>query len=165
MVSHYLSLDFERLRKKEDSIMITKEWFTKAGIRPVTVDHFFEEVSAFPDTLATHFSSRDGGPSDMTWFRDKPICRLKEDAVFTLDTKFLTDKLDSGIFWRVHNHFHSGKEKEQLHNYWGIAFENYLNWLLGQACRNSRNKFYPTPHYKKTGEEVCDLPPIPWTHG
>ena len=156
MVSHYLSLDFERLRKKEDSIMITKEWFTKAGIRPVTVDHFFEEVSAFPDTLATRFSSRDGGPSDMTWFRDKPICRLKEDAVFTLDTKFLTDKLDSGIFWRVHNHFHSGKEKEQLHNYWGIAFENYLNWLLGQACRNSRNKFYPTPHYKKTGEEVCD---------
>jgi hypothetical protein len=92
----------------------------------------------------------------MTWFRDKPICRLKEDAVFTLDTKFLTDKLDSGIFWRVHNHFHSGKGKEQLHNYWGTAFENYLNWLLGQACRNSRNKFYPTPHYKKTGEEVCD---------
>ena len=156
VVSHYLSLDFERLRKKEDSIVITKEWFTKAGIRPVTVDHFFEEVSAFPDTLATRFSSRDGGPSDMTWFRDKPIYRLREDAVFALDAKCLAEKLDSGIFWRVHTHLKSANEKDSLHNCWGIAFENYLNWLLGHACKNSRNIFYPSPRYEKTGEEVCD---------
>ena len=156
MVSHYLSLDFERLRKKEDSIVITKEWFTRTGINPITVDRFIENVSAFPETFATRFLSKDGGTSDMTWFLDKPVCRLREDAVFALDTKCLMEKLDSGIFWHVHTHLKSGKEKESLHNYWGIAFENYLNWLLQRACKNSRNIFYPSPHYEKTGDEVCD---------
>lgn len=155
-VSHYLSLDFERLRKKEDSIVLTKEWFTGAGVNPVIVDRFIEDVSALPETFFTRFLSKVSGTSDMTWFRDKPVCRLREDAIFTLDTKCLTEKLDSGIFWRVHTHLKSGKDKDSLHNYWGIAFENYLNWLLGQACKNSRNMFYPSPRYEKTGEEVCD---------
>ena len=155
-VSHYLSLDFERLRKKEDSIVITKEWFTSAGVSPMTVDRFLEDVSALPETFAARFRSKDGGPSDMTWFRDKPVCKLREDAVFALDTKCLTEKLDSGIFWRVHTHLKSAREKDSLHNCWGIAFENYLNWLLRQACKNSRNIFYPSPRYEKTGEEVCD---------
>lgn len=154
--SHYLSLDFERLRKKEDSIVITKEWFTSAGVNPMTVDRFIEDVSDLPETFATRFLSKDGGTSDMTWFRDKPVCRLREDAVFALVAKCLAEKLDSGIFWRVHNHLKSGSEKDSLQKYWGIAFENYLNWLLGQACKNSRNMFYPSPCYEKTGEQVCD---------
>ena len=139
----------------EDSIGLTKEWFTRPQINPKSVDHFLEDVSAFPATLATRFLSRNWGPSDMTWFRDKPVCRLKGDILVALDAKYLSEKLDSGIFWRVHNSLPSHKDKERLHNYWGIAFENYMNWLLGEACRNSQNRFYPSPRYEN-GEEICD---------
>lgn len=76
--------------------------------------------------------------------------------MFALDTKFLAEKLDSGIFWRVHNSLPSNKEEDRLHRYWGIAFEAYLNWLLTNACKDSRNSFYPSPRYEKTGEQVCD---------
>ena len=156
MISHYLNLNFEQILTMKDSIALRKEWFTKAGIASKSVDNFLEDVSADPATMATKFLSRNWGPSDITWFRDKPVCRVKDDVLFALDTKSLTEKMDSGIFWRVHNSLGTSKEKAQLHNYWGLAFENYMNWLLEQACRNSQNRFYASPKYEKTGEEVCD---------
>ena len=30
-----------------------------------------------------------------------------------------------------------------------------MNWLLGEACRNSQNRFYPSPRYEN-GDEICD---------
>lgn len=153
--SHYLSLNFEQIAKMEDSIGLTKEWFTTAHINPISVDRFLEDVSAPPATFATRFLSRDWGPLDMTWFRDKPVFRLKGSIFVALDAKYLAEKLDSGIFWRVHSSLHNHKDKEQLHNYWGVAFENYMNWLLEQACKNSENKFYASPRYEN-GNEVCD---------
>ena len=153
--SHYLSLNFEQIAKMEDSIGLIKEWFTTAHINPISVDRFLEDVSAPPATFATRFLSRDWGPLDMTWFRDKPVFRLKGSIFVALDAKYLAGKLDSGIFWRVHSSLHNHKDKEQLHNYWGVAFENYMNWLLEQACKNSENKFYASPRYEN-GNEVCD---------
>lgn len=91
----------------------------------------------------------------MTWFRDKPVCMLKESVYVAIDTRFLAEKLESGIFWRVHNSLETQKDKERLHNYWGRTFENYMNWLLGQACRNSPNTFCAEPKYPN-GDEVCD---------
>ena len=156
MISHYLNLNFEQILTMKDSIALRKEWFTKAGIASKSVDNFLEDVSADPATMATKFLSRNWGPSDITWFRDKPVCRVTDNVLFALDTKSLTEKMDSGIFWRAHNSLGTNKEKTQLHNYWGLAFENYLNWLLEQACRNSQNRFYASPKYEKTGEEVYD---------
>lgn len=40
MISHYLNLTFERILKMEDSIVLSKEWFTKAGISSKSVDIF-----------------------------------------------------------------------------------------------------------------------------
>ena len=155
MISHYLDLNFEQIAKMENSIALTKEWFTKAQVNPQSVDHFIEDVSALTATLATRFLSRNEGPSDITWFRDKPVCRLRGDILFALDIRCLTEKLDSGIFWRAHNSLPSKKEKDGLHNHWGVAFENYINWLLGEACQNSKNRFYPSPRFTN-GEQVCD---------
>lgn len=106
--------------------------------------------------MATKFLSRNWGPSDMTWFRDKPVCRVKGDVLFALDTISLTEKMQSGIFWRIHSSLDTNKEKSQLHNFWGLAFENYMNWLFEQACRNSQNRFHASPKYENSGEEVCD---------
>jgi hypothetical protein len=156
VISHYLDLTFEQIIAMDNSIALTKEWFTKAGVDSKSVDNFLEDVSASPATMATKFLTKNWGPSDMTWFRDKPVCRVTGDVLFALDTKCLAEKLESGIFWRTHNSLGTNKEKHRLHNYWGVAFENYMNWLLEQACRNSQNRFYPSPKYEKNGEEVCD---------
>ncbi|MDP1947475.1 MAG: hypothetical protein Q8L77_08245 [Nitrospirota bacterium] len=155
MISHYLALNFEQIAKMENNIGLTKEWFTRAHVNPKSVNCFLEDVSATPTYLAKKFLSRNWGPLDMTWFRDKPVCRLKGDIFVALDTRYLSEKLDSGIFWHVHSSLPSHKDKERLHNYWGITFENYMNWILEQACRNSPNRFYPSPKYKN-GDEVCD---------
>lgn len=156
MISHYLDLSFQQIVKTSNGIALNKEWFTRAGIDLEVVDKFLDDVSASPAAMGTKFLGRDWGPSDITWFRDKPVCRVKDDVLFAIDTKSLTEKLNSGIFWRVHSSLGTNKEKERLHNYWGIAFENYMNWLLEQACRNGPNRFYASPKYENTGEEVCD---------
>ena len=116
--SYYLALNFDQITKMEDSIGLTKEWFTTAHINPTSVDRFLEDVSAPPETFVTRFVSRDWGPLDMTWFRDKPVFRLKGNIFVALDAKYLAEKLDSGIFWRVHSSLPNHKDKEQLHNYW-----------------------------------------------
>jgi hypothetical protein len=80
---------------------------------------------------------------------------LKGSILVAMDARLLSEKLESGIFWRVHSSLDKAKDKERLHIHWGITFENYMNWLLGQACRNSRNIFHASPKYPN-GEEVCD---------
>jgi len=155
MISHYLAITFEQIAKGEESIGLTKEWFKRPHINSKSVDSFLKDVSAPPTALATSFLSRNWGPMDMTWFRDKPVFRLKESIFVALDARYISEKLESGIFWRVHNSLESSRDKERLHNHWGITFENYMNWLLGQACRNSQNTFHASPKYPN-GDEVCD---------
>lgn len=155
MISHYLAITFEQITKGEESIGLTKEWFKRPHLDSKSVDAFLKDVSASPTALATSFSSRNWGPMDMTWFRDKPVHKLKESIFVALDARYISEKLESGIFWRVHNSLGSSRDKERLHNHWGITFENYMNWLLAQACRNSYNKFHASPKYSN-GDEVCD---------
>ena len=155
MISHYFAITFEQIIKGKESIGLTKEWFNRPHISSNTVDSFLKDISASPTALATSFSSRNWGPLDMTWFRDKPVCRLKDTIFVAIDARFLSEKLESGIFWRVHSSLESSKDKERLHNHWGVTFENYMNWMLGQACKNSQNNFYASPKYQN-GDEVCD---------
>lgn len=155
MISHYLAITFEQIAKGKESIGLTREWFKRPHIDSKSVDAFLKDVSASPTALATSFLSRNWGPMDMTWFRDKPVHKLKESIFVALDARYLSEKLESGIFWRVHNSLGSSRDKERLHNHWGITFENYMNWLLDQACRNSQNKFHASPKYPN-GDEVCD---------
>lgn len=155
MITHYLGITFEQLVEGGQSIGLSKEWFKRPHIDFTSIDAFLNDVSASPATLSKSFSSRDWGPLDMTWFRDKPVCMLKKSVYVAIDTRFLAEKLESGIFWRAHNSLEKQKDKERLHNYWGRTFENYMNWLLSQACRNSQNRFYASPKYPN-GEEVCD---------
>ena len=155
MISHYLGITFEQLLKGQESIGLSKEWFKRPHFDITSIDAFLNDVSASPSALSRSFHSRDWGPLDMTWFRDKPVCMFKKSVYAAIDTRFLAEKLESGIFWRVHNSLAKQKDKERLHNHWGKTFENYMNWLLGQACRNSQNRFYASPKYPN-GEEICD---------
>ncbi|MBY0246485.1 MAG: hypothetical protein K2Q17_02365 [Nitrospiraceae bacterium] len=155
MISHYLGITFEQLEKRKESIGLSKDWFKRPHIDFALIDAFLKDVSAPPATLADNFSSRDWGPLDMTWFRDKPVCMLKGSILVAMDARLLSEKFESGVFWRVHSSLDKAKDKERLHIHWGITFENYMNWLLGQACRNSRNIFHASPKYPN-GEEVCD---------
>lgn len=154
-ISHYLDLTFDKI-VQTTNIALNKEWFTGAKIDRGAVEKFLTDVSAAPETMSETLTARNFGPTDITGFRDKPISKVGNDVFFAIDTKALTEKLDSGIFWKVHTSLASGKEKELLHNHWGKAFENYMNWLLEEACRNGPNQFYASPKYTKGGEEVCD---------
>lgn len=48
MISHYLDLNFEQIATMRNSIALTKEWFTKAQVNSISVDHFIENISALP---------------------------------------------------------------------------------------------------------------------
>lgn len=156
MMSHYLDLSFEQITAMSNGIALSREWFTGAGVDLEIVNKFLDDVSASPAMMRDKFLSRDCGPSDITWFRDKPVSKVKDNVLIVLDTKSLTEKLNSGIFWRVHNSLSTNGAKQQLHNHWGIAFENYMHWLLEQACKNGPNRFYASPKYGGTSDEVCD---------
>ena len=112
MITHYLGITFEQLVEGGQSIGISKEWFKRPHIDFTSIDAFLNGVSASPATLSRSFSSRDWGPLDMTWFRDKPVCMLKKSVYVAIDTRFLAEKLESGIFWRSHNSLEKQKDKE-----------------------------------------------------
>jgi len=72
-----------------------------------------------------------------------------------IDAAFLAEKAETGTFWRINSAL-SGKNRLQFHQDWGIAFERYINWLVGQSVDGVLNVLHPNLRFSDNGEEVCD---------
>ena len=93
---------------------------------------------------------------DFTFFRDTPLYRLDTETFFPIDTRFLAEKLGAGLFWRIHNVLDTNQKKEAFHQFWGDAFEVYVNWLFKNSVSEQITSFYPSPKFTRSGAEVCD---------
>lgn len=155
IMSHYLSLDYVTLRKREASILLQKSFFDPAIIQPECVNAFMSKVSADEDSLKAAFERRNSGTFEMTPFRNFPLIRQSDDRFFCIDTRFLADKLESGIFWGMLDSLPQ-KDRTTLHRLWGYSFEAYLNHILQNAVSSTSSIFMASPAYEKTGDQVCD---------
>jgi hypothetical protein len=155
IMSHYLSLDYDRLRRREASILLEKSFFDPAIIQPERVSAFMRKVSADEVSLKAAFEKRNSGTFDMTAFRNYPLVRQSGDRFFCIDTRFLADKLESGIFWSLLDSLPQ-RDRTTLHRLWGYSFEAYVNHILQDAISSVSCMFIPSPTYEKTRDQICD---------
>lgn len=156
ILSHYLEADYEKLMNRETTLLFELDFFSNTLIPLESLKAILNELSTDGETFRTSFEGRNMGLLDMTPLRDKPIYKLEDNIYFSLDTRFMAEKLESGLFWLTHNSLQTNREKEKFHRFWGYSFENYVNWLIQRANNSESNEFYPLPNFIGGADQVCD---------
>lgn len=154
-LSKYMQMGIESFRNDPAGFLLRPAFFQQTAVQRRHVDLFLSDVSATPENLRQSFVQRNLGTSDFTWFRDRPLVR-DQDSIYALDAAFLAEKLETGIFWRVHNSLGTDQEKQRLHGFWGRLFQEYANELLQVSVDGNANVAYPSPTYESSREQVCD---------
>jgi hypothetical protein len=147
----------ERLRSTQEvsDFSVVPEWYG-THIPKNYRDSFLADISAAPDEFSQILTQKVPHPTDFTVLRDKPFIN-DAGRFFSIDFTFLSDKLESGVFWRVHNNLRGRREKEDFHNFWGQVFEQYSNWIFEQSCTGNANRFFRDPRFgSNPQEQVCD---------
>lgn len=153
----------ERLANASDvgRFQIPMGWFQNTKVPFDLVDSFFHEVSASPDELASRTKKQSFLRDDFVIFQDKPLIRTSV-GLFPIDLTYLAEKFYKGPFWRV-NYGLPDNQRESFHSLWGEVFEDYMTWVLKEACEGSRNRFIADPRYESSPKEqvsdalvICD---------
>jgi len=152
-MTKYMQLDLNQFQQNPANFFLPRTWFEKAALDPGKIARFFDDVSSSGDSLKQRFEQRNAGKSDFTPIRDRPLY-VATDQLFAVDAAFLADKLETGIFWAVHNSLDAA-HKQRLHRFWGYVFQTYMDRLLSNNVVGRNNTYIPSPRYV-SGEEVCD---------
>jgi hypothetical protein len=152
IIIFYLTHDYEKLRKSPGVIMDTA-WWANVKLDKTIFSNCLNEISGTLDQIRAVFLAKDRGLFDMTGFRSLPVCRHSNGGCYAPDVRFVIEKLESGIFWKVHD---SLQDKDLLHRLWGEAFAKYVNALIQEAVDQRINIFLPSPTFKQTSAQVCD---------
>jgi hypothetical protein len=150
----YCDFKLDKYKSDMGHFLLTKDWYRTISLPAETIDRFLGGISAAADEFHTMVTVKNSGSNDFTSIKDKPLFRDGE-LFFMIDSAFLTDKEETGTFWRIHNAL-PRNARLQFHRDWGTAFEHYINWLLGQSIDSNLNKIFPNPRFADNGEEVCD---------
>ncbi|HBP89097.1 MAG TPA: hypothetical protein DD706_15530, partial [Nitrospiraceae bacterium] len=153
----YYFTDAATDRIKQDPLKLflnAIEWFNTCSIDKTKIEKFLLDISSSIEEFRSAFVERNSGLTDFTPLKDRPLIR-HNSKYWIIDLNFLIDKIDSGIFWKVHEYLPSNK-RQQFHQYWGENFQDYVNWLLNLSCKNVLNKVLEAPKFVNSHDEVCD---------
>ncbi len=108
-----------------------------------------------PEEVSSRLASRPVHVNDFTCFADRPLVRVL-DQFYPIDFDFLTNKAETGIFWRVVRSLPKVQQND-FFSFWGDVFERYINWLLSRSVSPLVNVLHVDPRYQdNTSEQVCD---------
>ena len=145
----------DRIKQDPSKLFLNAmEWFSTCPIDKTKIEKFLLDISFSVEEFKSAFVGRNSGLTDFTPLKDRPLIRHKS-KYWVIDLNLLIDKIDSGIFWKVHEYLPSN-EREQFHQYWGENFQDYVNWLLKLSCKNVLNTVLEAPKFVNSHEEVCD---------
>ena len=150
----YFDLDLKKFQQDPSNFVLSQNWFRTTSTAPTIVEKFLAEISASPEDFRILLEKKRGPANDFTVFRSKPVFASGE-AHFMIDSLFLAEKSESGVFWRVNQALPSAS-RQRFYQDWGVAFERYVNWLIGESIDGSLNCLYPNPKFSDNGAEVCD---------
>lgn len=119
-LTKYMKIDRSLFRSDPGQFFLSSKYFRSTAIGLDKVTKFLDETSATAEDFRGLFKNRDSGPLDFTWFREKPLLR-DGDTIYSLDTAFLAEKLETAPFWRVFASLPTSDLKDKLHAFWGKA--------------------------------------------
>jgi hypothetical protein len=150
----YIEVTLEQYQANPSEFLLTQSWFRTVSLPEETIVQFLKDISASATEFQAFIEAKNHGANDFTCFKDKPIFRDR-DFFFVTDSAFLAEKAETGTFWRINNAL-SRDSRVQFHQDWGITFERYINWLVGESVDGVLNVLHPNPRFSDNGEEVCD---------
>ena len=155
-VSRFLNLKEIKASMNLAPYAVGAEFFRKCtAITPNELTRFFDYMSADAASFAAEVLAKNPHRNEFTVFRNRPLF-ADNGKYLPLDLSLLADKMESGVFWSVHNQVDS-KKRDNFHQFWGEVFELYISWLIGASVDGKINKFFARPRYlKRVGAEVCD---------
>lgn len=145
--TRYLNLKMEELETSPDALFLRPEFFRKTKIPPDSVRQFFAKVAIREEEFASQVSeTRDRPGDDLTIIQRYPLIEPIQDRYFCLDPGFLVDKAGKGLYWSLFSEIRDGTERSNLASFWGVVFEEYVNWILG-AGYSAGGRFIPSPKF------------------
>jgi hypothetical protein len=150
----YFDLDLKKYQSDPNNFVLSEGWYRTTPVPAEMLASFLSEVSASAEEFKHFLAKKKSATNDFTCFRSKPIFKAGDNH-FLIDSLFLAEKSESGVFWRI-NEALSRSARLQFYQDWGLSFERYVNWLLSESIHESVNRIYPNPRFSDTGEEVCD---------
>lgn len=73
-------------------------------------------------------------------FKSKPLIEIRPGWYFCIDTSFLSEKLNAGLYWKIFDNLNS-KQRKVFSSTYGHVFELYVRRLLEESLRNPRSDF------------------------
>lgn len=150
----YADLDFKKYQTDPSNFVLSTGWYRTTPINATVIASFLKEISATVNEFRTTLERRSTATNDFTCFRGKPCLKDNENYLL-IDPVFLAEKSETGVFWSI-NQALRGERRLQFHQDWGLAFEKYVNWLIGESVDGRLNRIYPNPKFSDADEEVCD---------
>lgn len=131
---------------------LRKQWFKNSSVPASMIEKMFESVSF---SLSSMPEPKDTlGYGDFEFLKDRPYFLYNGD-MYMLDYEFALGKLESAVIWRVLRSLPE-KKKEPWLSYWGLVFEEYVNWMLETYSEPTLHKLNPNPTYSDSTDQICD---------
>ncbi len=153
-LGRYIEFALEKYQSNPSDFLLTQGWYRTVSLPEETIVSFLKDISASATEFQAFIEAKNHGTNDFTCFKNKPIFHDR-DFFFVTDAAFLAEKAEAGTFWRINNAL-PRKSRLQFHQDWGIAFERYINWMIGESVDRVLNVLHPNPRFSDSGEEVCD---------
>jgi|HubBroStandDraft_6_1064221.scaffolds.fasta_scaffold03484_5 hypothetical protein len=151
-LAHYLGPDGIR---HHEYLAIDRNHFAKETPIPhEELDAALVTVAATPDKIKEAAVAKGAGDwrLDNVHFRGHPLIELEPGKFHCADLGLLIEKIHSGVFWTIHDGL-TRDERGNLSKAWGILFEEYVNWFLGER-RFKDFAFWPRPEWTAGGEAL-----------
>ena len=133
---------------------VPANWLAGTTLTPADVQRCSTTTIAESVRIREFLSSYDQGIEDFTVFRKYPL--FANGELFALvDSAFLVEKCETGVFWAVHEALNSKRKKIAL-SYWGEVVEQYVNWLFSKSASAALHKISSSPQFDN-GEQVTDI--------
>jgi hypothetical protein len=148
-ISKYIEMDVPKYQRNPDQLYLKLDFFRRTAIDEISIKRFRNEISGRPEALKKVAAKRNFGFCDFTLYRDRPLIFDSQELLYCLDVGFLTEKLEMGPFWWIHNYvLRNDKDKEKLHRFWAKLFEEYVNWLILECADKQLNEVIPHPSFE-----------------
>jgi hypothetical protein len=93
---------------------------------------------------------------DFIAFRKKPLLQLAEKSALCINTGFLQEKLESGLFWSIFNSLSTNEERWSLFSAWGKLFEEYISYLFVEPFEGKNESYFAFPRFTDNDDEAFD---------
>ncbi len=129
----------------------------ESGITAQELETVLAILSASPMAIKEKMASVLSTDSryDFVEYRSTPLIQLEDSKVVPTDLAFILEKCHTGVQWALHDKLPI-KTRQSLFNAWGALFEEYVHWLLIDMKTNLPVFYFPSPKWKKSGNESFD---------